>query len=208
MITIEKLSLGPIATNCFLVADQPGEECVVVDPAWDAPIILEHIKERAWNIRAIWLTHAHFDHFGAVAGIMNQHPDIPLALHRLDLPLYQSGGGGQAWGLPLEPAPNPDLWLDDVDYLELGIHKFRVLFVPGHSPGHVAFYDRASSSLLGGDVLFQMGIGRTDLPGGDHDTLLASIRDNFLTLPDDTRVYPGHGANTTIGDERRQNPFL
>ena len=208
MINIETLQVGPLVTNCFLVADQESKDYVVVDPSWDAPLILEQAAARHWNLKAIWLTHAHFDHFGAVAGLIRRYPETPLALHRLELPLYLDGGGAQAWGFPMESGPEPTLWLDVMEYLELGAHKFQVLFVPGHSPGHVAFYDQDSNILLGGDVLFQGGIGRTDLPGGDHDTLLASIRSQFLTLPDKTIVYPGHGNDTTIGDERRSNPFL
>ncbi len=208
MISIEKLAIGPLLTNCFLVADKESKDCVVVDPSWDDPVIMERVDASLWNLKAIWLTHAHFDHIAGVAGIIRRYPKLPLALHRLELPLYRDRGGAQAWGIPIESGPEPTVWLDSIDYLDLGAHRFEVLFVPGHSPGHVAFYDRDSSIILGGDVLFQAGIGRTDLPGGDHSTLLSSIQDHFLTLPDDTKVYPGHGDDTTIGHERRMNPFL
>lgn len=208
MLAIEKLTLGPIDTNCFLVADNSVKDCVVVDPAWDAGVIMERITARDWNLTAVWLTHAHFDHFGALSGLTRRHQGLPLALHRLELPLYQAGGGADTWGIAMEDGPEPTLWLEDLQYLEMGSYKFEVLFVPGHTPGHVAFYNPANNILIGGDVLFQEGIGRTDLPGGDYATLLASIKDRFLTLPDDTRVYPGHGNDTTIGNERKINPFL
>ena len=208
MLQIEKIPLGPVVTNCYIVAEEESKACVIIDASWDAPIILERIAERGWELQGIWLTHAHFDHIGAVAGIMQAHPDIPLALHRLDKPLYDAGGGAKNWGIPMELGPEPNLWLDEVDQLQLGAHTFDVLFVPGHAPGHVAFYEPNTGDLFGGDVLFQMGIGRYDLPGADYNALMNSIKNCFMMLPDKTDVYPGHGENTTIGLERSANPFL
>ena len=208
MLKIEKMPLGPVVTNCFVIADDDCDDCVVIDPAWDAPEILGRVSARGWKLRAIWLTHAHFDHFGGVAGIMQQHPGLPLGLHRLDLPMYRAGGGVQAWGIPVDCSHEPTLWWEQTESVRLGRFQFSVMFVPGHSPGHVAFYHAESDSLFGGDVLFQQGIGRTDLPGGDHAELLSSIRTHFLPLPEDTMVYCGHGDDTTIGVEKRANPFL
>ncbi len=208
MLKIEKLSLGPVVTNCFIVADDDCDDCVVIDPAWDAPEILKRIHSSGWRLRAIWLTHAHFDHFGALAGIMQRHPGLPLGLHRLDFPLYQAGGGAQAWGIPVDCSHEPTMWWEHTDSLDLGRFQFDVIFAPGHSPGHVAFFEPESGSLFGGDVLFKQGIGRTDLPGGDHAELLNSINTHFLPLPEDTMVYSGHGEDTTIGSEKRSNPFL
>ena len=208
MLKIEKLPLGPLVTNCFVIADDDCDDCVVIDPAWDATEILGRVSARGWQPRAIWLTHAHFDHFGGVDGIMQQHPGLPLGLHRLDLPMYRAGGGVQAWGIPVDCSHEPTLWWEQTESVQLGRLQFSVMFVPGHSPGHVAFYHAESGSLFGGDVLFQQGIGRTDLPGGDHAELLRSIRTHFLPLPEDTLVYCGHGDDTTIGAEKRGNPFL
>lgn len=208
MLKIEKLPLGPILTNCYLVADVESGDCVVIDAAWDAPVIRAAIERNNWNLCGIWLTHAHFDHIGGVAGLMKVNPDLPLALHRQDKPLYDNGGGAKQWGIPMEIGPEPNLWLDEVEQLQLGGHIFDVLFVPGHAPGHVAFYCAERGDLFGGDVLFQMSIGRFDLPGADYNALMNSIRNCFMTLPDETDVYPGHGENTTIGFERRANPFL
>lgn len=208
MLKIEKLPLGPIVTNCFIVTDEGCDDCVVIDPAWDAPEILGRVSSRGSHLRAIWLTHAHFDHFGAVAGILQKHPGLPIGLHRLDFPLYQAGGGAPQWGIPVDCSHEPTMWWDGIDRLQLGRFQFKVLFVPGHSPGHVAFFEPESGSLFGGDVLFQEGIGRTDLPGGDHAELLNSIRTHFLPLPEDTMVYSGHGDDTTIGAEKYANPFL
>ncbi len=205
---IEKMSLGPVVTNCFIVADDTCGDCVIIDPACDAPEILGRISSRGWRLRAIWLTHAHFDHFGAVADIVKKHPGLPFGMHGLDFSLYQAGGGARAWGIPVDCSHAPTMWWEHNDSVQLGRLQFDVMFVPGHSPGHVAFFERESNSLFGGDVLFQQGIGRTDLPGGDHAELLNSIRTHFLPLPEDTIVYSGHGNDTTIGAEKRANPFL
>ena len=208
MLTIEKMTVGPIATNCFIAADERSGDCVVVDPGSDAPEILKRISSKGWQLRAIWLTHAHFDHFGAVASIMKKFPQLPLGLHSLDFPLYQAGGGAKSWGISVDCSHEPTTWWNHTSNLHLGHMQFDILFVPGHSPGHVAFFQPESGTLFGGDVLFKQGIGRTDLPGGSHDNLINSIRTQFLPLPEDTIVYSGHGEDTTIGYEKHANPFL
>jgi hydroxyacylglutathione hydrolase len=201
------LSLGPMGTNCYLVADSETGDAIAIDPGWDAPRVLEAARQMKAALKAVWLTHAHFDHIGGVAGLVRAL-DIPVAIHSLDLPLYRALGGARQWGIPLEPGPEPGLLLDDLPQLTLGSLTFEVRFVPGHTPGHVAFYQKEAGLLFGGDVLFQGSIGRTDLPGGDFDTLIASIRAQLLSLPDSTIVYSGHGPQTTIGEERQSNPFL
>lgn len=210
-LQITPLTLGPIGTNCYVVADSQTKAAVAIDPGWDAPQILSVADKQGINLQAIWLTHAHFDHIGGVAGLV-QALNIPVALHSLDLPLYRELGGAKLWGLPLEPGPEPMIkleeFVDSEKRLKIGDWEFEVRFVPGHTRGHVAFYQKESGVLFGGDVLFQGSIGRTDLPGGDYETLINSIRAQFLTLPDSTVVYSGHGPQTTIGDERRFNPFL
>ncbi|MEE3227683.1 MAG: MBL fold metallo-hydrolase [Chloroflexota bacterium] len=207
-LIVEKLSLGPLETNCFIIADSECNDCVVIDPAWDANKIIGLVNKRGWNLQAIWLTHSHFDHFGALGTIIKSHPDLPLGLHVKDLPLYQAGGGAANWGIPIDNSHQPTLWFDQTTNLSVGMHNFIVLFVPGHSPGHVAFLETNSNLLFGGDVLFQGGIGRTDLYGGDFNQLINSIKLHFLTLPNDTVVYPGHGSNTTILAEKQYNPYL
>lgn len=155
----------------------------------------------------ILLTHAHFDHIGAVAEL-HTALDAPVALHPLDRPLYDSGGGGRKYGLTFEIGPEPEIALDKTQVVVVGDLSFEVRFVPGHTVGHVAFYEPGLQAIFSGDVLFEDSIGRTDLPGGSYATLLLSIRDQLLTLPDATTVYPGHGPATTIGRERVANPFL
>ncbi len=204
---LRTLSLGPLGTNCYMAADSETKEAVAIDPGWDAPQVVAAAQEMGVTLRAVWLTHAHFDHIGGVAGLVRAL-NLQVALHSLELPLYHQRGGGQWWGIPIEPGPEPAILLDQVEELEVGTLRFEVRFVPGHTPGHVAFYEKTAGAIFGGDVLFKGSIGRTDLPGGDHATLIHSIQTRFLTLPDSTIVYSGHGPATTIGEERRNNPFL
>ena len=200
------LALGPIGTNCYLVADAAGDTAII-DPGGDADQVLAALEARGWRATRILLTHAHFDHIGAVAEL-HAATGAPVALHALDLELYRSGGGGRKYGLTFEIGPDPETALESLTDVTVGGLTFAVLFVPGHTQGHVAFYEQAGKAVFSGDVLFEDGIGRTDLQGGDYATLMHSIRDVLLQLPDDTAVYPGHGAATTIGRERRLNPFL
>ena len=207
-LIVEKLSLGPLETNCFIIADSNCNDCIIIDPAWDANKIIGLVNNRHWKLQSIWLTHAHFDHFGALGSIMKSYPNLPLGLHIMDLKLYEAGGGAATWSVPIDNSHQPTIWFDKIKTLNVGEHNFNVLFVPGHSPGHVAFLAANSNLLFGGDVLFQQGIGRTDLYGGDHTQLINSINMHFLTLPDDTIVYPGHGSNTTISAEKQYNPYI
>ena len=204
---LHSLSLGPIGTNCYLVGDPGTKKAVVIDPGGDADKVLAAANAMGVELQAIWLTHAHFDHIGGVAGLVRSL-NVPVALHPFDLPLYHDLGGAKGWGIPLEPGPEPTILLDKVDSLAVGNLRFEVRFVPGHTRGHVAFYQKEAGVIFGGDVLFQNSIGRTDLPGGDFDTLINSIRTHFLSLPDSTIVYSGHGSETTIGAEGQFNPFL
>lgn len=207
-LDIHPLALGEFAANAHIVADPQSGQCVVVDATWDAPRLLAAIDALPYTLTAIWTTHAHLDHIGAIAAVMDSYPGIALGLHRTDLPLYNIRGGADWFGIPLQQPPPPTLWFDEHDHLMLGDVRFEILFVPGHAPGHVAFYQRERNLLFGGDVLFAGSIGRTDLPLADHATLMHSIQTEFLTLPDETTVYPGHGPATTIGIERLHNPFL
>jgi glyoxylase-like metal-dependent hydrolase (beta-lactamase superfamily II) len=206
-LDVAQISLGPVQTNCYLAADPATRDAVVIDPGWDAPRILAALAVRQWQPRAVLLTHAHFDHLGAVAGVVAA-THAPFAIHPLELPLMRQRGGAGLFGLDVPACPEPDRLLEPGQPLDAGSLRFEVLFVPGHTPGHVAFYHAPSKTVFSGDVLFQHSIGRTDLPGGDYQTLIQSIHDFLLALPDDTTVCSGHGALTTIGEERRDNPFL
>jgi glyoxylase-like metal-dependent hydrolase (beta-lactamase superfamily II) len=206
-LQVVQLPVGPVQTNCFIAADPITRDAVIIDPGWDAPRLLKVLAEREWQARAVLLTHAHFDHLGAVAEVVAA-TKAPFGLHPLELPLMRLRGGAALFGMDVPPCPEPDWLLRPGEPLAAGSLRFDVLFVPGHTPGHVAFYHAAAQVVFSGDVLFQQGIGRTDLPGGDYDTLMDSIRGVLLALPDATTVCSGHGPATTIGAERRDNPFL
>jgi len=205
-LEVVTLPNGQFAENCYLVADRGTREAVVIDPGEDAPTFLQELKKRSWALQGIWLTHAHIDHIMGV-GAVHAATGAPIYLHRLDRPIYDALPEYGVWlGMKLErpPAPQHELYSEEV--LRLGAFEFTVRFTPGHSPGSVSFL--GAGMIFGGDVLFSGSVGRTDLPGGDAGTLLASIQTHFLSLPDSTVVYSGHGPATTVGVERLTNPFL
>ncbi|MFH1636468.1 MAG: MBL fold metallo-hydrolase [Chloroflexota bacterium] len=209
MLKITHLVLSPAFTNAYLIADSDTGEAAVIDPAWDGHLILAEAEKLGWNIRQLWVTHAHFDHIGGVGAIVEGlDPPPRVALHPADLPLWRAQGGAPFFGLRLTPAPDPDVELSPGQVLRLGSYQFEVRHAPGHSLGHVIFYCAAESVLFSGDVIFQSGIGRTDLPGGDFDTLMESIREQVMSLPDETRILSGHGPETSVGQERRENPWV
>lgn len=209
MMEIITLVLGPIETNTYIVADPSSREAVVIDPAWDGEWIARRASQRGWTIRQLWLTHAHFDHLAGVAGVARQvAPAPPVALHPLDLPLWSLNGGAGLFGLQVDPGPRPSISLEAGQVLQVGGLRFEVRHVPGHTPGHVVFYVPAENVVFCGDSVFAGSIGRTDLPGGDYHQLLESIRTQILILPDETRLFSGHGLESTVGQEKRSNPFL
>lgn len=208
MVSLEIVPIanGIFEENCYLLGEPGGSEAIIVDPGEEPDRFLKEARTRGWKITAIWLTHAHIDHIMGVDAV-KQATGVPIHLHPADLPIYESlVEQGQLFGFDLEAAPAPDRELRHGQRLPLGAHQFEVRHVPGHSPGHVCFV--GDGFVLGGDVLFQGSIGRTDLMGGDLPTLLSGIRTQLFTLPDDTVVHPGHGPSTTIGRERATNPFL
>lgn len=200
------LTTGVFAQNGYIVGDQDTKEAVVVDPGQDPEIFLRRLTTEGFTLRGIWITHAHVDHVLGVKRVA-EATGAPLYLHPADLDLYSQVGEQAAWfGLQAEPPPAPDRELAEGDVLSLGNTQFEVRHVPGHSPGSVVFV--GPGLVLVGDVLFAGSVGRTDLPGGDGELLIASIQEKLLTLPDETVVYPGHGPETTVGRERLGNPFL
>ena len=197
---------GRFVENCYLVIDEAGGECAVIDPGEEASLIAHKIADAGGKPVAIWVTHAHIDH---VLGVPRLKADTgaPVYLHPGDRLLYDHvPEQASAFGMRATPLPAPDRALAHGDLLRVGSLEFRVRHAPGHSPGSVVFEGHGMA--FAGDVLFQGSIGRTDLPGGDFETLLKSIERELLSLPDSTIVYCGHGPETTVGRERRANPFL
>lgn len=209
MLEVISFTLGPVSTNAYLIADPETKEAAVIDPAWDGHIILKSAQERDWRIGHLWYTHAHFDHIGGAAAIADALNPLPhVALHPDDHVLWRAGGGGVAFGLKIDPGPEPTVDLTHGLLLKLGSNQFEVRFTPGHTKGHCVLYLPASKICFCGDVIFNGSVGRTDLPGGDWATLEKSIREQIFTLPDETRLLSGHGPETTVGHEKQFNPFV
>ncbi|MCZ6917639.1 MAG: MBL fold metallo-hydrolase [Gemmatimonadetes bacterium] len=200
------LTNGAFAENSYLVADPDSGDVALVDPGEEAGLIMRRVATQQWTPRAVWLTHAHLDHIAGVAEVVRP-TGIEIYLHPDDRTLYDGVVEQGRWlGVRAQAPPPPDHALGDGDTVTIGAFSFDVVHVPGHSPGSVAFVGHGIAIV--GDALFAGSVGRVDLPGGDGATLLKSITDRLLTLPDETIVYSGHGPATTIGKERTSNPFL
>jgi glyoxylase-like metal-dependent hydrolase (beta-lactamase superfamily II) len=202
--------LGMALTNTYLIGKPGQEHAVVIDPAWQGDRIARAALDREWRIGSIWLTHAHFDHFGGAAGVADAYDvSVPVALHVKDQPLWRAMGGAAWFGFQtFDPGPEPTIDLTHGMTLSLDEIEFKVRHTPGHSPGHVIIVAEQLGAVFSGDLIFQGSVGRTDLPGGSWETLLKSIQDEILTLPDETQLFPGHGPPTTVSAERQNNPFL
>jgi glyoxylase-like metal-dependent hydrolase (beta-lactamase superfamily II) len=209
MLEIVPFTLGPAVTNAYLVADSETKEAVVIDPAWDGQIILEAARQRGWRIAHLWYTHAHFDHIGGAGAIADALNPLPLvALHPNDHVLWRAGGGGAVFGFDIDPGPEPTIDFFQGQILRLGRFEFEVRFTPGHTPGHCILYVASEKLCFCGDLIFAGSVGRTDLPGGNWEQLVESIKTQVFNMPDDTRLLSGHGPATTVGEEKRNNPFV
>ena len=209
-VKIKSLTLGPFATNAYLVADTRSGNAVLIDPVDDAAAILGAAEDEGWSIKLMLATHAHLDHVLASAAI-KEALDIPFYIHEdCETLLNEIPLQGLYFGLGKLPDPaKPDrLLTTETEVIELDAISLHSLYTPGHAPGHLSFYMPEQKILFSGDSLFAGSIGRTDLPGGDHDLLMTSIFEQIMALEDDVRVLPGHMDATTIGHERRTNPFL
>lgn len=211
-LEIMRMTLGPLPNNVYLLGDQHSGKAVVIDPSFGSDFVLQRAESSGWRLQQVWLTHGHFDHIAGVATIANDFdPVLPVAIHPADLAWYTQQGGAERFGMSISQPPTPKISFQDGMVLGLSPElpaNVRVIHAPGHSPGHVMFYCEDLAALFCGDVIFRTGIGRTDLPGGDLDTLLMTIRTKVLTLPDETRLLPGHGPESSVGYERAHNPFL
>ncbi len=205
---IYQLPLGPLQTNCYLLGCEVTKKAAVIDPSWNGKLIADKVQAEGWTITHILLTHSHFDHVGGLAEL-KELSQAPIYMHPDAIPLLEHAQmAAQMWQLEIPEPPPADIMLTGSDQLQVGDLDLQVLFTPGHAPGHVCFYLADHDVLFDGDVLFKQSIGRTDLPGGDHDLLLQSIKQELLILPDETAVLSGHGPVTSIGKEKAWNPFL
>jgi len=201
---LQKYVVGPLENNCFIIADEISKEAFVVDPADEPDRILDFIGENQLKVKYIICTHAHFDHVGALVDIKEATAAL-VVLHKDELFLYRNVNKQAAmWGFSAESLPEPDMLVSEGDVLELGAIRFEIFHAPGHSPGGICLY--GGGILVTGDTLFAGSVGRTDLPGGDVELLKKSFR-RLIALPEEVRVLPGHGPETTIRKEKIDNFF-
>jgi hydroxyacylglutathione hydrolase len=205
---LETFPVGPLRCNCTILGDELTHEAIVVDPGDNLPEILSRLQKHGLTLRQIVVTHAHIDHVGGAA-LLKKVTGAPVFLNKQDLDLLSAMEMQAGWlGVPTPEVAPPDASADDGTEVGLAALPAEVIHTPGHTPGSICLLFPEQNLLLAGDTLFAGSIGRTDLPGGDGRQILRSLRERLLVLPDTTRVLPGHGPETTIGDERQSNPFL
>jgi glyoxylase-like metal-dependent hydrolase (beta-lactamase superfamily II) len=203
---IETFPVSSFGMNCYLVADSESGEAIYIDPGAEADLLIENISNMNLNLKFIINTHCHVDHVAEASRVID-HFKVPFYIHKGDLPLLDNlPEQGKFFGLNVQKTPEITEFVNDGDSFDFGSLTALVLHTPGHSPGGISI--KIENSVFVGDCLFMDSIGRTDLPGGNYDQLIKSINDKLLTLDDTTVVYPGHGPATTIGRERKNNPFL
>lgn len=205
-MNIEMFTVGPFQENTYILWDEAGKEAYIVDPGGENERILAFIDKNELAVKAIINTHGHVDH---IAGVneLKEKLGAPFNVHSGEIPVIEaSERSANFFGIHFGPTPKVDGILEEGEILKLGATEIKVLHTPGHSPGGICFL--ADADVIVGDTLFALSIGRTDLPGGSYDQIMNSIKTKLLTLEDSVRVFPGHGPVTTIGHERRMNPFL
>jgi hydroxyacylglutathione hydrolase len=211
MVQIQTFVFNPFSENTYLLSDETGE-AIIIDPGCydqaEYKELTDHIATNNLTPVKIVNTHAHIDHVLGIAALKRKY-NIPFYLHRLDEPVLKAVKSyASNYGFAVFDEPEIDHYLVEGESVTFGNTTLKIIFVPGHAPGHVAFVNDEQKFVIGGDVLFHLSIGRTDLPGGDHATLLSSIRTQLFTLPDEYQVFAGHMQSTTIGFEKKHNPFF
>lgn len=212
MLKIQSFEFNPFNENTYLLWDEKSKLAAVIDPGCYDDFEKEELKNFIETNRLIPSliinTHCHIDHILGVSFIKENY-NVKYLIPEKDLPLHRNAvSQGQMFGFDLEELPEPDEFISEEKLIQIGQDELKPLFTPGHTAGEFCFYSEKNKFCITGDVLFHQSIGRTDLWGGDYDTLINSIKNKLLTLPDDTKIYPGHGINSTIGTESKQNPFL
>lgn len=211
MLTVRSFTFNPVEENTYVLYNEQGQ-CCIIDPGCYFPEeqsrLKTFIENNGMQPTLLLNTHCHLDHvFGN--RFIHDTWGLTLHIHEKEKPMLDlAPASGLMWQLPFDNYEGELVFIKEGEKIKLGNDEMEILFTPGHSPGHVCFYHEAGGFVIGGDVLFNMGIGRTDLPGGDFDTLINSIQTQLFTLPNETKVYPGHGPMTTIGFEKMNNPFV
>ena len=204
----ETVVVGPLAVNCFILGDASAGDGVIVDPGDDAEKILSAVKRLGVQVRYVINTHGHFDHVGGNRQVL-EATGAQLLIHKDDSPyLSRAADVATMYGVATENSPPADRFLADGMVIGFGSHEMHVLHTPGHTPGGCCLYLAAEGKVITGDTLFAEGVGRTDFPGSSHEALMHGIRTKLMALPDSTLAYPGHGPSTTIGHEKRYNPYI
>ena len=208
-LILETIPVGPLQCNCYILGCEQSREALLIDPGEDADLILPVLEKHQLNVKYILTTHAHIDHVGDLEAVRSKTGAEAL-LHEKDLVLYQNLPIQAAWlGVATPPTIKIDNFIHDKDQLHFGRHRGEILFTPGHTQGSVCLYlPEQKGKLFAGDTLFKHSIGRTDLWGGSYESIIQSIHEKLLPLDDNTVVYPGHGPMTTIGEEKKHNPFF
>lgn len=205
---IRRLMVGALQTNCYIVGSETTSEAAIIDPGGSADAILSEVKQHGLTVTLIINTHAHVDHIAANAEIQDA-TKAHLAIHDLDAASLTDPMASLSFFVGASStSPTPDQLLKAGDRIQVGTVSLEVLHTPGHTPGSISLWSEAERVVFTGDALFSMGIGRTDFPGGSHETLIRSIREKLFSLPGDTTVYSGHGPETTIQQEKSSNPWL
>jgi glyoxylase-like metal-dependent hydrolase (beta-lactamase superfamily II) len=202
------MEVGPLAVSCYIVEHVSTRKAVVIDPGGDGEAILGEIGRLGLEVDKILLTHGHFDHVGAV-GLLRKKSGAKIYIHPDDVERMKTARRqGLMFGLWIPDTPSPDVLVGEGDRVPFADREFRVSHTPGHTPGCVSYIMEREKMAFVGDLIFAGSIGRTDLPGGDYDALIRAVREKIFVLPDDTVLFPGHGPSTTVGGEKRSNPFF
>ena len=205
---IQNFVLGMVGTNCYLVVNEEEKQCILIDPAVYSGEIAEQIRREGLDLRAILLTHGHFDHIMGIDGFRKEFPEIPVYAHREEEALLKDASMNASLEFGRQYTFSGAAYAEDGDVLDLAGMQFRVIHTPGHTIGGGCYYLQEEKVLFSGDTLFRESIGRTDFPTGNGGQLMRSIREKLFTLPEETAVYPGHMERTTIGDEKKYNPYF